>query len=711
MERNERYQSATEYRPRTARPAAASGRNSGATRAAEAVRRSTGSRAAAPNRPKKRKKNNRAGIVLGVVCALVVVLGCVAGYLYFSDGGAAKPSDNKILNNVYVLGTNLGGMTKQEAQTTLEKLSLDQDMNVIFYTHGAYAVYKTSFDPSSVKSVDIYGNELDNAQQTVAVPKDESAPDDPKAPVDENGKPYVADGTALVLSADQANLSVDLTACVNAAYDYGRTSEVENAGQERVDLDIGKYMTLDEDYISQTVRGYLEEKARVGTETRVEKGTTTVTDADGNPQTVDCLNITLGTLGRKIDVDDLLKQIKRAYMTGQRADTDTTDDGQQKEGKAFERSDLQPFEVRAVYSETLPEAVDLDALYQEYQCVEPVNAVCDENTFEITDGKEGYGFRMIDAVAKFEGAKAGDTVTLTLTTIQPEYTREILENKLFADKLAYCQSPIVYNPTRTENLRLAAKAINGYILKPGATFSFNDVVGERTAEKGYGKAGVYVGGKTEQQLGGGICQVASTLYYCTLKADLEVVERAEHQYVPDYVPWGMDATIYWGYLDYQFRNNTGFPIRIETYVSDDGKYVYTTFVGTDTKEYTVELDYEVTSKNPCTTKTVDIYPEMANYDKYKDYYEGQTITYGYDGANVTTYRYKYDRNGTLISTEVVNYSKYDRRDQEVAHWGKPEGDDPTTTTTETPTTTTEPATEPPTTTEPPAPEPAPEPEP
>ena len=376
MERNERYQSATEYRPRTARPAAASGRNSGATRAAEAVRRSTGSRAAAPNRPKKRKKNNRAGIVLGVVCALVVVLGCVAGYLYFSDGGAAKPSDNKILNNVYVLGTNLGGMTKQEAQTTLEKLSLDQDMNVIFYTHGAYAVYKTTFDPSSVKSVDIYGNELDNAQQTVAVPKDESAPDDPKAPVDENGKPYVADGTALVLSADQVNLSVDLTACVNAAYDYGRTSEVENAGQERVDLDIGKYMTLDEDYISQTVRGYLEEKARVGTETRVEKGTTTVTDADGNPQTVDCLNITLGTLGRKIDVDDLLKQIKRAYMTGQRADTDTTDDGQQKEGKAFERSDLQPFEVRAVYSETLPEAVDLDALYQEYQCVEPVNAVC-----------------------------------------------------------------------------------------------------------------------------------------------------------------------------------------------------------------------------------------------------------------------------------------------------------------------------------------------
>ncbi len=697
MERNERYES--EYRPRTSR--ATAGRGSAA------VRKPTGPRAAAPNRRKNRKKGNRAGVVLGVVCALVVVLGCVAGYLYFYGNGGTKPLDNKIVNNVYVLGTNLGGMTKPEAQAALEKLSLDQDMDVIFYTHGPYAVYQTTFDPASVKSVDIYGNELDNAQQTVAVPKDESAPNDPKAPLDENGKPYVADGTALVLSAEQVKLSVDLPACVDAAYDYGRTSEVEDAGTERVDLDISKFMTLDEDYIGQTVRGYLEEKACVGTETRIEKSTTTVTDADGVPQAVDCLNITLGTLSRKIDVNDLLAQIKRAYMTGQRADSDTAEDGEQKEGKVFERSDLQPFEVRAVYTETLPEPVDLDALYKEYQCVEPVNAVCDENTFEITDGQAGFGFRMIDAVAKFEGAKAGDTVTLTLTAIQPEYTREILENKLFADKLAYCQSPIVYNPTRTENLRLAAKAINGYILKPGATFSFNDVVGERTADKGYGKAGVYVGGKTEQQLGGGICQVASTLYYCTLKADLEVVERAEHQYVPDYVPWGMDATIYWGYIDYQFRNNTGFPIRIETYVSDDGKYVYTTFVGTDTKEYTVELDYEVTSKNPCTTKTFYIYPEMANYDKYQNYYEGQTVTFGYDGANVTTYRYKYDRNGTLISTEVVNYSKYDRRDQEVAHWGKPEGDEPTTTTTETPTTTTEP----PTTTAEPTPEPTPAPEP
>lgn len=73
------------------------------------------------------------------------------------------------------------------------------------------------------------------------------------------------------------------------------------------------------------------------------------------------------------------------------------------------------------------------------------------------------------------------------------------------------------------------------------TFSFNGVVGERTAAKGYKEGGVYVGGETVQQLGGGVCQVASVLYYCTLKSDLEVIARQEHQYVPDYIPWGMDA--------------------------------------------------------------------------------------------------------------------------------------------------------------------------
>ena len=75
-------------------------------------------------------------------------------------------------------------------------------------------------------------------------------------------------------------------------------------------------------------------------------------------------------------------------------------------------------------------------------------------------------------------------------------------------------------------------------------------------------------GKSENELGGGVCQVASTIYYCAMYADLEIVERAEHQFIVDYVPGGLDATVYFGYQDFKFRNNTDYPIRIDAYLYD-----------------------------------------------------------------------------------------------------------------------------------------------
>ena len=154
------------------------------------------------------------------------------------------------------------------------------------------------------------------------------------------------------------------------------------------------------------------------------------------------------------------------------------------------------------------------------------------------------------------------------------------------------------------------------------------------------------------------------LYYCTLKSDLEVIARQEHQYVPDYIPWGMDATIYWGSLDYKFRNNTTYPIRILAEAS--GGYVRVRFMGTETKDYTVELDYKATMTHKSKTEEVEISKGMKNYDKYKDYKDGERIQVGYDGYEVDTYRMKYDKNGKLLSTEKVNHSSYDWRNRLVA---------------------------------------------
>lgn len=96
---------------------------------------------------------------------------------------------------------------------------------------------------------------------------------------------------------------------------------------------------------------------------------------------------------------------------------------------------------------------------------------------------------------------------------------------------------------RAENLRLAAEAINGYVIEPGATFSFNEVVGDTTAERGYKEAPVLYSSGLGSSDGGGICQVSTALYIAAVKADLEIVERHPHSVPSDYAPIGLLAAI------------------------------------------------------------------------------------------------------------------------------------------------------------------------
>ena len=111
---------------------------------------------------------------------------------------------------------------------------------------------------------------------------------------------------------------------------------------------------------------------------------------------------------------------------------------------------------------------------------------------------------------------------------------------------------------RAENLRLAAEAINGYVIEPGATFSFNEVVGDTTAERGYKEAPVLYSSGLGSSDGGGICQVSTALYIAAVKADLEIVERHPHSVPSDYAPIGLDATIVYGSRDLRIKNNTDF---------------------------------------------------------------------------------------------------------------------------------------------------------
>lgn len=147
--------------------------------------------------------------------------------------------------------------------------------------------------------------------------------------------------------------------------------------------------------------------------------------------------------------------------------------------------------------------------------------------------------------------------------VLPEITTELLPEQYFKDLLGRGSSYYnTYEVNRTTNLGLAAAAINECIVLPGQTFSFNRVVGERTADRGYKPATVFQNGGMQEGLGGGICQVTSTLYVASLNAEMTQVSRYNHAFTVSYVELGMDATVYWGALDYVFRNNTDEPIKI-----------------------------------------------------------------------------------------------------------------------------------------------------
>ena len=137
---------------------------------------------------------------------------------------------------------------------------------------------------------------------------------------------------------------------------------------------------------------------------------------------------------------------------------------------------------------------------------------------------------------------------------------DVAEGEVIGSYQAISQST---NADRAENLRLAAGAIDGVVIQPGETFSFNDHVGDGEQDSRYRAAPVIVGGETVEGAGGGICQVSTALYIAALKADLEIVERHPHSIASDYAPVGLDATLVYGTMDLRIKNASEDPMRIK----------------------------------------------------------------------------------------------------------------------------------------------------
>lgn len=174
----------------------------------------------------------------------------------------------------------------------------------------------------------------------------------------------------------------------------------------------------------------------------------------------------------------------------------------------------------------------------------------------------------------------------------------------------------VNNPARTTNLRLACKAINGKIIKPGQTFSFNAVVGKRTAAKGYKPAPIFTGATTHANgVGGGICQVASTMYNAALLSNFKIVERHQHSQKVTYTPAGRDAAIFWGSENFRFKNNTKYPIKIKMTCAN-GKITCQYLVSYNVKLPKVNLSVTRNGNHYTLKRTVN---GKVNYTAYSTY--------------------------------------------------------------------------------------------
>ena len=281
------------------------------------------------------------------------------------------------------------------------------------------------------------------------------------------------------------------------------------------------------------------------------------------------------------------------------------------------------------------------------------NAGYDAATGTITPERVGAEFDVALAQSIMDAAGPGDTVEIPADVQFPAVTAEELAPVLFRDMLGSYTTHVGGTAARIGNVKLASSSINGTVLNSGDIFDYNGVVGQRTAARGYLPAPAYVYGETVDEIGGGVCQPSSTLYLATLKSDLEIVERYAHRYVPAYIPKGMDATVSWGGPNYRFRNDTNYPIKVESVYSKG--YLTMSLYGTKVDDTTVKMTNKTLSTTPFTVVYEDDATLPAGTESVK-------VT-PYTGYKVETYRNLYDGEGNLISSTFEATSDYKARNK------------------------------------------------
>lgn len=341
------------------------------------------------------------------------------------------------------------------------------------------------------------------------------------------------------------------------------------------------------------------------------------------------LIITSGKKGIKVKEDELLQTIRDTIKIN---------------GDSSVIIDVKVDEVE-------PSAIDLEKIRSEIY-KEVKDAYYTTNPFTIYPEVNGVDFDIENAKTIISEPKEQYEIPLIIT--KANKTVQEIGTEAFPDLLATFSTNYNAGDTnRTTNLKLSAGKINGTVLLPGDEFSYNKIVGERTIEAGYKMAATFSGGKVVDGLGGGICQISSTLYDAVVMANLDVTVRRNHQFVTSYLPGGKDATVVWGSQDFKFVNSRKYPVRITATVSGGVATVQVWGV----KE---EVEYDITIE---TKKTATI-PYTTQYVKDSTLPKGtqKVVQNGNNGSKYEAYKVM-RLNGEVVSRTLLSKDTYNAKNK------------------------------------------------
>ncbi len=457
------------------------------------------------------------------------------------------------------------------------------------------------------------------------------------------------DNISVEINAAEANAPVDFQELESYLTKNGLDSGL--VGQYRTILEANNQPedAMNEDYILEKI-SELNGFVKTGYDSYFEIGE-------------DSVIITRGKQYLFIDESTILSQIKNAFKS-----------------KKYET-------ITAISNMETPDPPNWDDLWTEV-FREPENAKYEIDESEKTVFVEHIPGRTIDIelIKEEYQSEIWDKRSYPLIITLPEITSENIEESLFDFALSSVTTYYnVYETSRSTNVALSAKAINDYVVLPGNKFSFNNVVGRRTLEKGYKDASIFIDGRVEPGLGGGICQVSSTMYKAAQLANMRQFTRYHHDFTVGYIEMGMDATVYWGVLDYIFINNTDYPIKIVTSTINGAlniKIMGTKYYDTLKVQYRHEI---IETIPPETIEELDTTLSPG---------ESVPKTKGRPGYKVETYK-KVTLDGVAqpeIKITTDNYKPYNSVNRVGPPLEESTTSDTTTTTTPAPTTTTSPAT-------------------